>query len=265
MKNHFLVFIIAGMLLSCKSTNEELPPAGEIWQPAPMTTFQWQLDGTVNTGVDAAVYDIDAFEATRELVSELHSRNIRVIGYISVGSCEIWRPDASLFPDHLLGAPLEGWPDERWVDIRHYSELAPVLLARLDMIRDKGFDAVEPDNIDAYENTTGFAITKEEELVFVKWLADEAHKRGLSIGQKNAPDLAEELWPICDWALTEDCYEWGWCELMTPYIQHKKAVFAVEYTDAGIDFDSFCAWCTDHQYTGLLKNRDLDDWRQTCP
>jgi hypothetical protein len=229
-----------------------------------MTTFQWQLTGTVNTGVLAQVYDIDAFEATKALVAELHGKNIRVIAYISVGTWEDWRPDMAEFPQSVLGNDVEGWAGEKWLDIRQINLLAPVMQSRLDMIKEKGFDGVEPDNMDGFENNTGFPISMQDELAYVKWLADEAHNRGLSIGQKNAPDLAEELWPVCNWVLTEDCYEWGWCEQMTPYIQHNKAVFAVEYTDSGIDFNAFCTWCTEHQYTALLKNRDLDEWRETC-
>jgi hypothetical protein len=264
MKKLCWYFMLAGILISCKSGNDNVPPVSGIWQPVPLTTFQWQLTGAVNTGVDAQVFDIDAFDATKELVEQLHLKNIRVIAYISAGTFEDWRPDTALFPKSLLGNDVAGWPGERWLDIRHISLLAPAMQSRLDMIKEKGFDAVEPDNMDAFENNTGFPLTKQDELIYIKWLTDEAHNRGLSIGQKNAPDLSEELWQFCNWALIEDCYEWGWCELMTPYIQHNKAVFAVEYTDAGIDFNAFCTWCAEHQYTALMKNRDLDEWRETC-
>jgi len=227
-----LFILLAAAMVSCSGGDEDTLPVAGFWQPPPLTTFQWQLTGTVNTSVDAQVFDIDAFEASKSLVDELHQKGIRVIGYISVGSYEDWRPDTAMFPVSVIGNDYEGWEGEKWLDIRRIDLLAPVLRQRLDMIRDKGFDAVEPDNIDGYENNTGFPITKLDEMKFIKWLADEAHQRGLSFGQKNVPDLAEELWSYCDWALVEDCFEDGWCDLMAPYIQHNKAVFAVEYTDA---------------------------------
>jgi endo-alpha-1,4-polygalactosaminidase (GH114 family) len=257
-----LLFLL--ILVGCERASEDAPQVTEIWQPVPMTTFQWQLTGTVYTGVDAQVYDIDAFEASQELVDELHQKNIRVIAYISAGSYEDWRPDTAMFPKSVIGNDYAGWSGEKWLDIRQISLLAPVMQSRLDMIRDKGFDGVEPDNIDGYENNTGFPISKQDELTYIKWLTDEAHSRGLSIGQKNAPALAEELWPFCNWALVEESYEYGWGELMTPYIQHNKAVFAVEYSDAGVDLSAFCSWCGDLNFTGLMKNRDLDEWRQAC-
>ena len=259
-----VILVLLSLLFSCKSKNENPPPVQEIWTPAPLTTFQWQLDGNIDTTVNAQVYDLDAFETSKELVAALHKKYIRVIAYMSAGTYEDWRPDTALFPKSVLGDTVQGWPGEKWLDIRQVSLLAPVMRERLDMIREKGFDGVEPDNIDGYENTTGFTLSKQDELIYIKWLADEAHSRGLSIGQKNAPALAEELWNICNWALVEDCYEWGWCDLMTPYIEYSKAVFAVEYTDAGIDFSAFCSWCTENQYTGIQKNRNLDAWRVTC-
>ena len=58
----------------------------------------------------------------------------------------------------------------------------PSCCARLDLCKAKGFDAVEPDNMEIYTNDTGFPLTYEDQLKFALWLADEAHKRGLAIG-----------------------------------------------------------------------------------
>jgi hypothetical protein len=72
---------------------------------------------------------------------------------VSVGSFEAFRPDARRFPQAVLGRPLDGWPDERWLDIRRRDLLAPVLLPRLDECRAKGFDAVEPTTSTASSTT----------------------------------------------------------------------------------------------------------------
>jgi hypothetical protein len=52
----------------------------------------------------------------------------RVICYLDVGSWENYRPDASQFPISVRGRRYEGFPNERWLDIRdqlRLNELAP--------------------------------------------------------------------------------------------------------------------------------------------
>ncbi|MGD0750924.1 MAG: endo alpha-1,4 polygalactosaminidase, partial [Anaerolineales bacterium] len=48
--------------------------------------------------MDAQVFDIDLFDNAAAVVKELHDQGRKVIGYISVGSREDWRPDAAQFP-----------------------------------------------------------------------------------------------------------------------------------------------------------------------
>jgi hypothetical protein len=137
--------------------------------------------------------------------------------------------------------------------------------ARMDLCRLKGFDALEPDNVDSYTNDTGFPLSASDQLNFNRWLAQEAHSRGLSIGLKNDPEQAAELVSDFDWALTEDCFDQGWCEQMSPFIAAGKAVFAVEYTDTQITLDEYCPQALDLNFSAMHKHRDLDAWRSACP
>ena len=136
--------------------------------------------------------------------------------------------------------------------------------ARLDMCRDKGFDGIEPDNIDGYTNDTGFPLTYDDQIKYNLWLAEEAHARGLSIGLKNDPDQVADLLPYFDWALTEDCFAEGWCTDMLPFIQMGKPVFAAEYTDSGADIEQFCQEADKLNFSLILKNRELNAWQQNC-
>lgn len=235
------------------------------WQPEVGTTWQWQLDGEIDSSFDVDMYDVDLFETEASMVRALQAQGRAVICYISAGSWEAWRPDSDQFPPELLGNEYEGWPGERWLDIRRIDLLAPILRARLDACAGKGFDGVEPDNIDAYTNDTGFPLTYAEQLAFNLWLAEEAHDRGLSIGLKNDPEQVADLLPYFDWALTEDCFDQGWCEDMLPFIQAGKPVFAAEYTDTGITLDDFCPQASAMKFSAMLKKRDLDADRKVCP
>lgn len=237
----------------------------QIWRPAPGITWQWQLDTPVDESVNALVFDIDLFENDASVVSALHAKGVKVICYTSVGSREDWRPDANQFPKEVIGKDYPGWSGEIFLNIRQIDKLAPIMLARLDMCKAKGFDGVEPDNIDTYSAETGFPITYEDQLKYNLWLAAQAHARGLSIGLKNDGDQAANLVNDFDWALTEDCFYQNWCDQMKPFIQQGKAVFAAEYTDTGITLDGFCPLAKEMKFSAIFKNRDLTAFRKTCP
>ena len=239
--------------------------ATSVWKPAPRSSFQWQLTGAIDTQTKAQVVDIDLFDASPRIIAQLKAQGKRLICYVSVGSWEVWRPDSAQFPKEVIGKEYEGWAGEKWLDIRQIDKLAPVLRSRFDLCKQKGFDGLEPDNIDSYQTKTGFSLTKADQLRFNRWLADEAHKRGLSIGLKNVPELAVELEPHFDWALLEDCFDQGWCEQMKLFSQKGKAVFMTEYTDTSVDFARACAGAKTLGFTAILKNRDLDSWVETCP
>ena len=83
--------------------------------------------------------DIDLFENSAAVVAALHARQRKVICYVSVGSWEEWRPDASGFPAEVIGKDYGGWPGEKWLDIRRIDLLAPLMRARLDECKAKGF------------------------------------------------------------------------------------------------------------------------------
>jgi len=234
------------------------------WHPAVGLTWQWQIgDNDIDTSIEADVYDIDLY-VDQSIIEELHAKGRKVICYISVGSWEDWRPDAALFPAEVLGKDYDGWPGEKWLDIRQVDKLAPIMLARLDLCKAKGFDAVEPDNLEVYTNDTGFPFTYSDQLKYALWLADESHKRGLAIGVKNALDQVKDLIEHFDFAIIEDAFYDGWAEAMKPFIEAGKPVFAAEYTDLDGDFHSFCQNSQALKFNTILKNRDLDAWIQTC-
>lgn len=266
-------WLVVQLLSACIGSPERLPmsqpispsPAPDWWRPGPGLTWQWQIgNNDIDTSFVADVYDIDLY-VDPPIIDELHAQGRRVICYISVGSWEEWRPDAALFPQEVLGKEYEGWPGERWLDIRRIDELAPILRARLDLCALRGFDGVEPDNIEIHTNNTGFRLTYEDQLGYARWLAAEAHSRGLAIGIKNAPDMVADSLPFFDFAVTEDAFYYGWIEEMLPFIHDGKPVFAAEYTDMDVDFDAACAYGREHNVRFILKNRGLDAWLQTCP
>lgn len=236
-------------------------PGTTVWQPAPGTSWQWQLSGPIDTSYDVDMYDIDLFDVPQSVMDELHNDGRIVICYFSAGSYEEWRLDAGEFPNEVLGNPLDGWPGERWLDIRRLDLLAPIMTAWLDLAVQKGCEGVEPDNVDGYNNDSGFPLTAEDQLTYNTWLAAEAHQRGLSIGLKNDLDQIPELLPYFDWALNEQCFHYDECELLLPFVDAGKAVFGVEYEG---DPAVFCPQANAYNFDWLLKDIDLGPDRTAC-
>lgn len=253
------------LMSSTQSATSISQSAQSWWHPTLGLTWQWQIgNNDVDTSIEADVYDIDLY-VDQSVIDELHAKGRKVICYINVGSWEDWRPDKDKFPPEVLGRDYEGWPGERWLDIRQMDKLAPIMRARLDVCKAKGFDAVEPDNMEVHTNNTGFPLTYEDQLTYALWLADEAHKRGLAIGVKNASDQVKDLVERFEFAITEDAFYYDWAEVMLPFIEAGKPVFAAEYTDLGGDFESYCRKSSELKFNTILKKRGLDAWIQTCP
>jgi hypothetical protein len=208
------------------------PTAAARWQPKPTTAaWQWQLQGRIDLSVDAGVYEVDGFEVAARTVARLHRLGRKAICYLDVGSWESYRPDAGRFPRSVLGRAYEGYPDERWLDIRRIDLLAPVLRRRFGLCRRKGFDAVEPDNVAGYENPTGFPLTAPDQLRFNRWVAREVHRRGMSVALKNDPGQVGQLFGRFDLAVVEECFAYDECGRFSPFVAAGKAVFVAEYEE----------------------------------
>ena len=246
-------------LINVSIEDDDTGPS-DIWRPTPGTSWQWQLTGTIDTSFNVQMYDIDLFDAPQTTIDTLHAAGRKVVCYFSAGSFEDWRPDADAFPAHVKGRS-NGWPGEKWLDIRALDALAPILQARLDLAAAKKCDGVEPDNIDGYTNNSGFPLTANDQLRFNIWLAQEAHDRGLSIGLKNDLDQVRELEPHFDWALNEQCYYYRECDRLSPFVAAGKAVFGVEYEGNPSDF---CPRLNALNFDWLKKRLDLSSWRESC-
>ena len=243
---------------------EEVPsplPITTWWKPKAGLSWQWQLSGTLNNEYDVDVYDIDLSDTSAAQIASLHAQGRKVICYFSAGSYENWRDDADNFPASVLGKKLDGWAGEKWLDIASYSEFADIMTARLDVAVQKGCDGVESDNIDGYQNNTGFSISATDQIVYNIWLAEEAHARGLAIGLKNDIDQISTLVPFFDFAVNEQCYEYDECTALNLFITADKPVFGVEYE---LSTSKFCTKANKAGFSFLKMDWDLDGTRISC-
>ncbi|MHB8531254.1 MAG: endo alpha-1,4 polygalactosaminidase [Solirubrobacteraceae bacterium] len=207
------------------------------WLPPPRMTFYWQLQGAIRMGEPVAAYDVDGFETSAAQVAALHGEGRRVICYVDVGTAERFRPDYRSFPKAVLGRS-NGWPGERWLDIRKLGVLEPIMAKRFAMCAEKGFDAVEPDNIEAFSNRSGFPIAASDQLAFNEWVATAVHGLGMAVLQKNDGEQTPQLESYFDGALSEECNQFKECSSFAPYLQAGKPVLNAEYK---LKTTRFCA------------------------
>ena len=274
MSRSVLVLTASAVLSACGGSDPApLPEVGDDSGPTgsdtPATStlevgmsWHWQLQGDLNTGYDVDLYDIDLFDTDTQIIDDLKAQGRLVICYFSAGSWEDWRDDADDFEQAALGNPLDGWPGEKWLDVRA-SSLEAVMEARLDLAAEKGCDGVEPDNVDGYANDSGFPLSGNDQLAYNRFLASAAHERGLLIGLKNDLDQISELVAAFDFAVNEECYEYDECERLTPFIEAGKPVLHAEYAEALVnDSEARALFCDEMVALGLssmVLPLELDD------
>lgn len=139
-------------------TSTPLPPSSNStsWQPAVNSTWQIVLKEPIKissenktTDPDVEIFDIDLFTNSNDTIKMLHDLGKKVICYFSGGSYEPYRPDSSQFQSQDLGKPLQGWGDEKWINLNSDS-VRGIMAERIKLAKEKGCDAVDPDNVDAY-------------------------------------------------------------------------------------------------------------------
>lgn len=246
---------------------------GAWYRPTVQTTWQWQLqpgsDGTVNTSYDVDAYDIDLFDSSETLIADLQASGRAVICYFSAGSYEDFRSDADSFAAADLGNALDDFADERWLDIRS-GGVHDIMIARLDLAARKGCDAVEPDNMDRYQdNKSGFPLTADDQLAFNRLIANAAHQRGLGVALKNDLEQIPLLVDYYDFSVNEQCHEFDECGELQPFIDAGKPVLNAEYADSFVaDAAQRSQMCDDAlslSLRTLVLPIDLDDgFRFSC-
>lgn len=189
-----------------------------------------------------AVLDIDGQMNTAATVATLHGRGQRVICYFDAGVYESYRPDAYKFPASVIGAKDGSWAGSYWLDIRQQSTLLPIMGARMDDCVSKGFDMIEPDEIDGWENTSGFPLTYADQVSYNRAVANLAHSKGIAILQKGDIIQTRDLVDYFDATLNEECYRYKECTNpwnpdtgqtqvgLQAYTAQDKAVWVAEYT-----------------------------------
>ncbi len=257
-----LLLFLSFLFFSCGSNSETNDSFITL---SPDTTWYIQLevdnDHPLKDIKEATVYDIDLFDASKEEIQRLKEEGKIVICYFSAGTYEDWRPDKDRFPLEVIGNPYEGWEGEYWLDIRN-EIVKQIMIDRLKLAKEKGCDGVDPDNVNGYENNTGFNLTYSDQIDFNKFLSEEAHKLRLLIGLKNDLNQINDLVDFFDFSVNEECHQYNECDLLMPFIQKNKPVFNIEYDEIYINdetaFQNLCEDAKNRNFRTLVMPYELD-------
>lgn len=277
------------------------------WTPPVRTRWQWQLEGAPGKhestgGINVAVcrptfrggpcvrpdmFDIDlyvdpsiagrfGYVVDTAAVDAIHASGRHVVGYVTSGDIERWRPDYEQFVDFdrrcdgcLMGEPFSRrFPDEYWANLNddegQREFMLQMLQARTDRVAAAGFDGIEYDIMDAFaqgRRVTGWRISAETQLAYNIALAEMAHADGLSVALKNDGLQIPELLPYFDFAVNEQCFQYDECDgggYPAPgwraFVRAGKAVFEAEYR---LDPKDFCRTANRWDFNSILKSRDF--------
>ncbi|KAG7114693.1 hypothetical protein HYQ44_008148 [Verticillium longisporum] len=142
---------------------------------------------------------------------------------------------------------------------------------RIELARDKGFDGVDPDNVDGFTNRNGLGLTAADSIDYISFLAFEARRRGLAMGLKNGGSIIKNVLPVIDFSVNEECAAYSECDLYKAVTDAGKPVFHIEYPDmakTGVqDKDARRRACKAKgagRFNTVMKGLDLDGWVQYC-
>lgn len=223
------------------------------------TRFQYQLDGKLKNYAVKWVF-LDLFDTSSSQIKAFKKQGKKVICYFSAGTYENWRSDKGRFPSSVRGRSVDGWAGEQWLNVKSSSVLS-VMKSRMDLAKSKGCTGVDPDNVDSFDNSTGFNISKNDSINYLKALAREAKARGLLIGLKNSAEIASSLSSTMNFAVVEECFEYNECSSYSTFVNKNKPVFLIEYRSGS---RSLCNKADKLKMNLAFFGLDLDGRMQVC-
>ncbi|WP_329126574.1 endo alpha-1,4 polygalactosaminidase [Streptomyces sp. NBC_01465] len=214
------------LLAACVST-----PSDPVALPPLHGGFDYQIGGAYEPPAGAKIVSRDRTSAP--------APGLYNICYVNAfqaqpGDEDDWEPDLLLRTADGEIVYDKDW-DEAVLDLRTAGKrerIAAKVNAWIDGCAAKGYQAVEPDNLDTYERFPTY-LDADQATSFAGLLSAHAHAKGLAVGQKNTVDLAGARDETgFDFAVTEECATFDECGEFADAFEDR--VLVVEYTAKGL-------------------------------
>ncbi|MEO0394292.1 MAG: endo alpha-1,4 polygalactosaminidase [Pseudomonadota bacterium] len=265
-----LATIGAGVMLAAIVTIQAMAqpvsvPVQSRWQPAPDAKFDLQFATPMQLQRQVDFLVLDLADALPNEVDTLVGNGTAAVCYFNGGSVNTQDDDFDLVEPLVVGRSLTTDPQERWLDIRRLDDVAGLVRGRLDRCLDKGFQAALVGNLENFLFRSGFPVGQRQQIAFNKFIADEAHARGLAIGMWNSRSQIAPLSSDYDFIVVSGCFTDGWCNETQPFIDNGKPAFLVEFAEGDRSDVEFCQANQTFGTMGIIKRRILDGWLRLCP
>ncbi|RGP66740.1 hypothetical protein FSPOR_6480 [Fusarium sporotrichioides] len=260
-------------------TSGNTPNRTSLWQPEVGASWQIillkpiEVNNDTKIEPDVEIFDLDLYDNDASTFAALKTLGKKVICYFSAGSYEDWRDDKGDFHKADLGKPLDGWPGERWLNVSSLN-VRSIMKRRIEMAAKKGCDAIDPDNVDGFQNDNGLKLTQNDTVNFVKFLSETAASFNMSTGLKNAGSVISEVISDVHFSVNEQCVEYSECDTFAPFIDHDKPVFHIEYPKGAPGkvstktVDGICSGKGKADgskgFSTVIKKMNLDTWVEYC-
>ncbi|KAJ6522194.1 glycoside hydrolase family 114 protein [Mycena vulgaris] len=152
------------------------------------------------------------------------------------------------------------WPGEYFLDTRtdaNRQAIAVILNGWIDDCKTKGFNAIEPDNLDTFTRSTGL-LTAANNLALAKLFTDHAHSAGLAVAQKNTGgELGSSGKSTVgfDFAVAEECQAFEECDSYTDV--YGNNMIEIEYTDNGVSAWNAACKARGANISVIYRDRDV--------
>lgn len=208
------------------------------WALPPVSGFfDYQLSGDYSPAADVQVVTRDWFAGTPE-------PGLYNICYVNAFQTQ--PPDDDARPDTREGWPEEvvlpdedpQWPGEFVIDLgtpQLRATAAGFVQQMIDTCVQKGFDAIEFDNLDSYTRFDDLPFGQEEALDYAATITAAAHAANLAVAQKNTVELTrgQALQQVgFDFAVVEECAESTECAAYRGI--YELRLLAIEYSTEGM-------------------------------
>ena len=169
---------------------------------------------------------------------------------------------------------MQDWSGEWWINTNSQG-IRDIMQKRITLAQQKGCDAIDPDNVDAYNNAEEqlpLKLTENDAVNYTSWLADTAHGMGLAMGLKNALEIVSQVLPKMEFQVNEQCVINNECDTLTQFTDNGKPVFHIEYpygtqttNPSSVSSAVETEYCNaPKQFSSVLKTMGLDSWVYTC-
>jgi hypothetical protein len=205
--------------------------------PAGVTVVSRDHDATPAAGIYNVCY-VNAFQAQTDAASWWKTNHPDLLLHDAKGNLVIDKDWNEILLDYSTAAKRAG--------------LTTVVGAWIDQCASKGFQGLEPDNLDSYTRSSGL-LTESEAVAYAASLSSYAHGKGLAVAQKNDAELSTANAKLAgfDFAVAEQCADYDECQSYTAtYGNH---VIVIEYSKS-----KFTKACTAYGSTLSIVLRDVD-------